>query len=329
MVTLNTGNGEPYLGRDPSTIPVSNSEISTFKACKRKWYLAYYRGLRRKTKSYVGPLPLGTRVHNALEQYYANNTDLLQSYRNFLAIDVVNFQTTHDALNEEKIKKFNQEAELGRIMLEGYLDWLAETNADEAIEVVGAEMILAKRLDSFDPRIELQGKLDLKVRQKFDNARLSFDHKTAASFDTYYKYAHMSEQLMMYTMLEKMQGHEDDAPIDGGMYNLLKKVKRSPTAKPPFYERLTVRFNQKTISAFWTRTIGTLHDMMSVRQALNDGIDHRYVAYPTPTGNCAWYCEFFSACPMFDDGSSVESLLDAAFEPGDPYARYTEENPSD
>lgn len=322
-------NGIPYLGRDPGTIPISNSEIATFKTCKRKWWLAYYRGLRKKQQSYVGPLPLGTRVHNALEQYYAHGTDLLQAYRNFLAADVHNFAMSYDAQNEERQKKFNSEAELGRIMLEGYLEWLDETNVDADIEVVGAEMILAKRLDSFDPRIELQGKLDLKVRQKFDGARLAFDHKTAAGFDTYYKYSHMSEQLMTYTMLEKMQGHTDDIPIDGGMYNLLKKVKRGPTAKPPFYDRLTVRFNNKTIQAFWTRTIGTLHDMMSVRQALNDGVDHRYVAYPTPTGNCGWYCEFFTACPMFDDGSSAEALIDAGFEPGDPYARYTEESSSD
>jgi hypothetical protein len=322
-------NGTPYLGLNPTTIPVSNSELNTFRDCRRKWWLSYYRGLRKKEYSLVGPLPLGTRVHNALEAYYGYGADLMQSYRNLLAADVQLFAATRDAADPERVKKFNNEAELGRIMLEGYLEWLEESNADADIEVVGAEMILAKRLESFDSRIELQGKLDLKVRQKFDNARLSFDHKTAAGFDGYFKTGHMSEQLMMYTMLEKMQGHTDEAPIDGGIYNLLKKVKRSATAKPPFYTRLTVRFNSSTIGAFWVRTTGTLRDMMFVRKALEDGVDHRYVAYPYPKDTCTWKCEFFTACPMFDDGSSVEAYLAQNFEEGDPYARYTEETPGE
>lgn len=319
---------DPFLGRNPQNIPISNSEIQTFKECKRKWWLHYYRALHKKSRSLVGPLPLGTRVHNALEVYYTDGSDPVRSYMGLLAADVEKFSISPDAADETRVKKFNSEAELGRLMLEGYMEWLEETNADADIEVVGAELILSSRPPGFDDRIELQGKLDLKVRTKFDNARLAFDHKTAASFDGYYKTAHMSEQLMLYTLLERLQGHTDDAPIDGGIYNLLKKVKRGPTAKPPFYERMDVRFNRSTLRAFWTRTLGTLRDMMYVRQQLDDGVDHRYVAYPTPNKDCTWKCEFFVACPMFDDGSSVENLLENAFEQGDPYERY-QETPSE
>lgn len=319
-------NGVPFLGKNPENIYISNSEITNFKSCRRKWWLENYRGLTAKKRSLVGPLPLGTRVHNALEAYYTDGTPIVDEYVRLLEVDKFLFLGSGDAGDEAKEKKFNSDAELGRIMLEGYVEWLEETNADAEIEVVGAEQIIAHRLKEFGGRVTLMGKLDLKVRRTFDGSRASFDHKTAASFDTYDKYAHMSEQLMMYTMLELLQP-DDDTPVDGGIYSLLKKVKRSATAKPPFYLRMDVRFNKNTIQAFWMRTLGTLRDMISTRQSLDDGVDHHLVAYPTPTNDCSWKCPFYSACPMFDDGSAVEEMLDVVFEPHDPYARYSEESP--
>jgi hypothetical protein len=46
------------------------------------------------------------------------------------------------------------------------------------------------------------------------------------------------------------------------------------------------------------------------------------VAYPNPTENCAWDCEFFVVCPMHDDGSRVDDAIAALYVSGDPMARY-------
>jgi len=168
------------------------------------------------------------------------------------------------------------------------------------------------------------GKLDLVVKRN-DGSLASLDHKTAAAFDTYEKYNLMSEQLMMYTMLHLLQPDRGEQVIDGGIYNLLKKVKRSARAKPPFYARMDVRFNRKTIRSFYMRTLGTLRDMIATRQALDDGVDHRIVAYPTPSNDCSWRCPFYLSCTMFDDGSAAEEMLATGFEQVDPYERYSEE----
>jgi len=316
-----TWNQEPYLGKNPSLVPISNSEIQEFKTCRRAWWLKYYRGLSRKDKEVTGPLPLGTRVHNSLEAFYKDGKNPVDAYRDLLKVDAVRFAQSKEVNDEAKVKKFDSEAELGRIMVEGYMEWREENNVDDRLEVIEVEKKVSAVL--LDGRVELQGKTDMKVRDRLDDARLIMDHKTAASFDVYHKNSHMSEQLLLYVMLEKMQDG-DDTPVEGGIYNLLRKVKRGPSAKPPFYDRITVRFNDTAMSSFWTRVNGELRDMMSVRDALDAGADPQFVAYPTPTKDCSWRCPFFHACFMFDDGSAAEAWLENFTEVSDPYARYEE-----
>lgn len=317
---------DPFLGRNPESVSITNSEIQTFKDCRRKWWLGTYRALKPKNKTLVGPLALGVRIHNALEAYYTTGENPVDVYEQLQRIDNALFLETNDASFEDKIKKFNSEAELGRIMLEGYMDWLAEENPDANIEVIGAEKKLSVRLVDFDPRVELMGKTDLKVKRASSGNHAILDHKSALSFTSYYETSHMSEQLMLYVLLEKMDKVNGDPNVDGGIYNLLKKVKRSGTAKPPFYERMDVRFNDTTLQSFWIRTLGTIRDIMELRDRLDAGEDPKFYAYPSPTRDCTWKCPFFQVCPMFDDGSSAEAMIENFFEQVDPNARYEDEN---
>lgn len=318
---------DPVLGKGAEQIEVSNSEIQTFKSCRRRWYLGNYLGLAKKDKQMTGPLPLGTRIHDALEAYYTKDQDLIEAYNRLQRKDAQLFLMTEEADHEEKIKKFNSESELGLIMLEGYLDWLEEENEDSKIKVVSAEKKLEYNVEQFhDSRINIIGKVDMHVRRKEDGTTAIMDHKSAApsGFNTYYMTSHMSEQLMLYCLLEELSG--DGIKVDGGIYNLLKKVKRTGSAKPPFYERIDVRFNRHTMHAFWTRLMGTLDDMMRVRDALDQGADHRFVAYPSPTKDCTWICPFFLVCPMMDDGSSADRMLEDQYVQVDPLQRYKTED---
>ena len=70
---------------------------------------------------------------------------------------------------------------------------------------------------------------------------------------------------------------------------------------------------------------GVLRDMYDTRQALLAGEDPQVYAYPNPTTECRWKCPFFSICPMFDDGSDVESAINDDYQTVNPYAYYGEE----
>lgn len=324
---------QPYLGLQPKQVRISNSEIQGFKNCKRQWYLANYLGLQKKEKNLVGPLPLGTRVHDSLEQYYTTYDNPVDVYNRLMRKDNALFRDSIQAEDPKLVRKFESEGELGRLMLEGYLEWLEETNADANIDIQYAEKVISLIIDEFGGRVILQAKVDAEARRRSDNSLAIIDHKTAADLGPYYKYSHMSEQLMTYTLINKRNPPVDGAEVDGGVYNLLKKVKRTGTAKPPFYDRIDVRFNDETLNSFYIRLVGVLHDMMEVRDKLDEGADHRFVAYPKPQMD--WHCgmcPFFQVCPMLDDGSSSDRYIEDHYDVVNPYERYndtTKEESSD
>jgi hypothetical protein len=61
---------------------------------------------------------------------------------------------------------------------------------------------------------------------------------------------------------------------------------------------------------------------MRVRKALDAGDNHAFHAYPSPTRDCKWKCQFFTICTLIDDGSASEQAISEMFEETDPYAYY-------
>jgi PD-(D/E)XK nuclease superfamily len=296
----------------------SNSSIQAYKRCKRKWWLTYYRGLKPVIIRFTGPLALGSRVHLALEQKYGYGKDLLDSHAKLVAQDrALMLMDSFDT------GELDADAELGRIMLEGYEQWVAEEGMDAYLQVISAEEKL--ELPMMEGRVNLIGKLDIRFRRLTDGVRLFGDFKTSANFRDLTSIAHMDEQQLLYHVLETKQPEE--VRCDGGMYRLLKKVKRGPSARPPFYEQMEVRHNIFMLRSFWARLHGMLTDMLATKDALDDGADPMVVAYPTPNRNCAWDCNFFAICPMFDDGSAAESAVEMAYTTGDPFAYYEVQGP--
>lgn len=306
---------------------VSNSEISTFKRCRRKWYGLFYRRLRLKRESPVGAPYLGTLVHGGLRAYYEDKipwTDWLDAR---IAAQL------EDYPDEEK--GIVDQAELASLMLEGYFDWLEETGADAEYTLIGAERTLDVPFTRaisipLDEELVISGKLDRVIERRTDGARLYVDDKTVGSLNDLPKNAQRAEQFLMYDLLQyvlALESGEEFQRTDGGIYNMLRKVKRTVRAKPPFYGRHEVRHNVQELRSFWIRLVGEIEEIVRLRQRLDAGADHRHVAYPTPTRDCSWDCPLVHICTMFDDGSDVERAIEQLYEEYDPYERYEETEP--
>lgn len=158
------------ISRDPMVI--TQSDLTGFTACRRAWMLGTYFGLREKEPKAFGPLTLGTRVHEALDAYYGDGRDPVEAYMEIVASERLTLDESGVVYGRDD---WEREAELGRIMLEGYVEWLADTGADADWEVIGAEQRLSARL--MDGHVELRGKVDLRVRLKSSGARVVVDHK--------------------------------------------------------------------------------------------------------------------------------------------------------
>ena len=299
-------------------VRLSNSEIQTFKDCRRRWWLTYYRRLKPKQQEFTGALALGSRIHAALDDYYANGVPLLKSHAELVEKDrellIADFRDTYT---------LDGEAELGRIMLEGYLEWVEENGIDAELEMISTEETIIAPL--FNGEVELQGKLDMRVRRKIDGTRMFRDFKTVGgSLSDFANLAQMNEQILTYMLLEATKNGEGERS-DGGIFTMLKKVKRTAKAAPPFYDQIEVRHNIFTMRSFWNRIHGTITDLMRVRKALDDGESHAFNAYPSPSRDCKWKCQFYTVCTLIDDGSASEQALGEMFEETDPYAYYGNE----
>ena len=296
-------------------VRLSNSELQTFKDCRRKWWLQYYRRLQPKYRDVTGALALGSRIHEALDQYYAKGVPLLEAHTN-----LVNAEKATLLEEFKDVSELEKEAELGHIMLEGYLQWVEENGIDAELEMISTEEQITAPL--FNGEVELTGKLDMRVRRKVDGVRMFRDFKTVGgSLGDFANLAPMNEQILTYMLLESTKEDEDNRS-DGGIFTMLKKVKRTANARPPFYDQIEVRHNIFTLRSFWDRIHGTIADLMKVRRALDEGESPAFHAYPRPSRDCKWKCPFFNVCTLIDDGSAAEQAITEMFEEADPYAYY-------
>lgn len=312
---------------DDGRIICSQSDLAAFKSSRRFWFLGTYLGLKPKDEPVYGPLRLGTRVHSALERYYGYGHDLESSY-----VEIA--QEEEAKLIESGVvfdlASWRKEAELGRIMLAGYSEWLEESGVDQYLEVVGAEEKLSHVFEIDGQKIELRGKIDLRAKDTFTGMNVVIDWKTTSNMAGLSAEALNSEQLLTYMTLERLNAAATDDKeflLQGARFVMLRKVRRSGTAKPPFYDVVEVRHNETRLRNFYTQLCGTLSDYIRVVNALDEGVDHRYVAYPNPSARTSW-SPFGAISHMMDDGSHIEEMLADLFTQGDPHERYSEKHGS-
>jgi PD-(D/E)XK nuclease superfamily len=296
-------------------ISISNSEVQLWKKDRRRWFIQYY--LRRVPSGFnvTGTFPLGTRMHAALEGYYAYGLDPVITARQIYA----------HVLEEAPFagEDIQKESDMVDAMLSGYMEWIEETGEDQAIEFIAAEREIRVPFPAIEG-VELRGRLDVQIYHDFFHTHLFMDHKSAAQFRNVDQLSD-DEQAKWYTILQRLEDHGHR--VDGGCFNQLRKVKRTGTAKPPFYKRDVVRFNSDQLNSMYLRIFSVITDILDTRAKLDAGGDHRMLCYPSP-GNTGYTdsASWLALSIMMDDGSDWEGYLEDHFRMQDPYARYSEES---
>lgn len=332
---------DALLGESDGVYRVSNSELQTFKRCKRKWWLAWYRRLMLQTEDFTSVRAIGTRVHRALAYWYVpdgqQRVDPRDALERVIVDDwtkvaklAVERHTTDEQLGELAVE-FAAATNLERAMIEGYVQWLEETGADAELRITDSETPLVVNEivnlggDRHHEEREIQfiGLLDVRATRVTDNVKLFVDHKTVGDLTAPVVTLPQNEQMLHYHLLEYLSLEDVDERCDGALYNMLRRVKRSARAKPPFYDRIEVRHNRFELESYRQRALAATRDILVTVDRLERGEDHRSVVYPSPTPNCRFDCDFFAVCNLLDDGSrGVDDMLNALYRPTNPLERY-------
>lgn len=314
--------------------PVSNSELQTWKRCRRKWWLAWYRKLALRTETFIGVRSVGDRIHRALQQWYVPDGQPRVDPRDALERVVVADWTKIAELARERdvedeqlaglAREFAKSTNLERAMVEGYVQWLEESGADAELRVIASETPLTAQVQLDDGRaVTMIGKLDVRVTRVTDGVNLLIDHKTVGDLKAPAVTLPQNEQMLHYMLLEWLNSDEGEKRCDGALYNMLKRSQRTTRATPPFYDRVEVHHNPHELAAYRRRMLAASEDILDAIQALDAGESHFDAVYPSPRGECRWDCEFFAVCNLFDDGSAgTEDMLNALYKEVDPRARY-------
>lgn len=302
-----------------SELVLSNSTIQTYKSCKRHYWLKYHRQLNvpKKRHNPMTVAELGTRVHTILEAFYGYDVPF-----------EVSMPIIYEAAKEEyphHAEELDDERKLTTIMVEGWLEWAAEKGIDHAFEVVSTEQTVTYNMQvpGSSDNIVLMGKLDQQVRRKFDDALMFRDWKTCGNFSKADDLIR-DEQFRFYSMLWSLITPEGER-VGGGLYTQLRRSNQSARSKGPYYQQIAVSYNRDDLKSMWYRTWEVANEINNFTRRLNDGEDHRAVAYPHPSMSCSWSCPFVNVCHMADDGSRFEDALSNLFEPRNPYEYYGSE----
>jgi hypothetical protein len=297
---------------------LTNSELALWQHCKRCWYIGYYRELRRR-RAGLPVLRVGTLVHRGLQAYYREKLHPLEY------VQAKAFKLADEY--PEAVDEIAKEAELASIMLSGYLQWLEETGADADLEVYAAEQKIEVPLGKSG--FILRGKLDARAVRHSNGARVFIEHKTVSNLVDLIKTAQTNPQFLTYELLELLDLQKSQSVgdrVDGTLLNMLRRVKRTAAAKPPFYARHEIHHNLEELRNHQRHVLSIAREIEAARDALDAGESHHVVCPPHSDRACTW-CNYSDVClsGMFDDGSDVEGYLAAMYEPYDPMERYDDD----
>lgn len=317
-----------YAPTATGTLRLTNSEMGGWRLDRRTWYLSYYRQLKPRSVPQPGSaLSIGNRIHDCLAEswYVAEGTrrgDPLQWLESYYAEAIA-----QDLFNEDGYLK---EKKLTTAMIEGYLEHLAATGIDQDITVLAPETMvevpLLRHPETGEVLATLLSKLDARCELESTGQRLALEHKTVGSLTQVMALLQSDTQVLTEHLVEyrdlKAKGADGDR-AQGVMYNMLKKVQRTGTARPPFYGREIVTHNLAELKSHWLHCQAIATEILSARARLDAGESHHTVCPPSPSRDLTWRNgTMFNLFVLMDDGSDWEAVIGDILVPVDPLERY-------
>jgi CRISPR/Cas system-associated exonuclease Cas4 (RecB family) len=282
---------------------ISNSEVSTWLHCKRKYFYEYVLDLEPRVQS--GPLTKGNIIHELLEQYYLEKMDdspedmckaAIQTHINKLAI-----QPGVDILELAKI----------RDLVLAYTQHYMESDA-ERYEVIAVETKFA--VPMIDDVFALAGTIDAIFLDKEDGTHVAVDHKSSYNFWTDDQ-AQISGQFVKYVYALRARGFN----VKRFMVNQLRTRDLKPGNE--LFRRAWVRPSDNRIKAVIAQHVTVGSEIMEFRQnPVKETATPIYDKY-----GCS-NCPFLFLCDSDTEGAPVDYLIQAEFQKKQSYG-YNREAP--
>lgn len=276
---------------------ISNSEVSTFLHCKRKYWYEYMMDLEPKVQS--GPINKGTMIHLILEQYYLAKMD----GENEEECQTQAFQPLADAA----VMAGADLIELAKLrgLMQAYFDNYADD--DDRYEVLAVETKFAIPMGNF----ALAGTIDAILRDKEDGSIVPVDHKSSYNFWTDQQLA-ISGQFVKYLAAMRERGYETDR----FMVNQIRTREMKPGNE--LFKRAFVRPSD-------TRVKNVLHQHLAVGREIINFREKSLKDDAIPIFDkfgCS-NCSFLTLCDSDNEGAPIDYLIEQEYRKRQDYGYNT------
>lgn len=268
---------------------ISNSEVSSWLHCTRKYYYEYVLDLEPKVQS--GPISDGVLIHAMLEQYYIAKADNFSEDEARAAA----LQPVMDAVNSGM-----DYAEAGRIrdLVTGY--FAHYTDDFDRYEVFAIESKFKAELTD---EYALVGTLDLVLRDKQDGRYVGVDHKSSYNFWTADQAA-LDGQFTKYIFILRSMGLD----VKSFMVNMIRTRKLKPGNE--FYRREFVVPTEVRMRNVMRQHFMAANRIMEFRAqgAPKEETIPIYSKY-----NCG-NCPFLAICDADTEGSPTQYVIESEYQ---------------
>jgi hypothetical protein len=309
------------LTAPPAPLVFTHSDLMSFRQCKRRFAWAYVNDLSPPDRVF-GALPLGSRVHAAVEVHHAGG-DAVKAHDTLARRDVA-WLESNDRPPWEKDELY-RDIIVGRNCVTSYLEWLVKSRPHEGFTMIGNEKMV--EVPFCDGRVILRGKIDREWQRDDDGAIFIDDLKTTSVYRAGLRERlERSYQPFVYLAVEKLLN--PDYWVAGAWFTTVQKVANKKRVKDAIVERFSVPGVMHILPRKTQQIEAICREML---QLVEDVQLHGPIqaAWPNVQEACRW-CPFRLPCEVSDeDPLSAEAMLDAEFRRGFKHARYDERELAD
>ncbi len=280
---------------------ISNSEVTSWLQCKRKYYYEYF--LDREIKQQSEPITMGVIIHAMLEEYYiAKAEDYSEEECREAAHGAFMRAASAAMLDIDVLGKI-------RALVNGYFDFYEEQ--DTKYKVVAVETKYASELTE---GIALPGTIDLIWQDLEDGKYVVVDHKSSYNFWSDEKVA-LSPQFPKYIFLLRNDGLD----VKYAIINQLRT--RSLKGGGELYRRTYVKPTDVKIQNILRQHLMASREILNYRSS--NPTEERTTQTLSPL--VCGYCGFAALCESQLDGVNTDYLMQQNYMTRTSYG-YNQEN---
>jgi hypothetical protein len=288
---------------------IHTSELTSWKRCRRRWAISELARITpvKRNMNFL----LGSAVHAGLEEWYKHDDAELamKAFHAYIEEDTKELRESTPWLYAEQEAEILENIDLGEQMLGGYFaQWGRESfkvgkrAGERLLEVHFETPILKPDGRPFKGYI-YAGTIDGVIVDEYGYWLL--EHKTTSYTNA--DYLRLSDQNVMYLAFAQQTWPKITPHLRGVLYNFLRKQRPTSRVKAPLFFRERIYRNQHEIDSAMEHIFYATQDMIRAAK------DPDTLCYTSPTKDCSWDCSFKTICQAMNDGTDVESMIEAGF----------------